>query len=459
MSDRRLNIVVWGINYWPEQTGIAPFNRGLCRFLRTQGHQVSMITGFAYYPAWSKAPADRRRLYRTDQVDGLPVYRCWQYVPRRATTLGRIIHELSFGLTSFFRALARPRADLYLVISPPLLLGPLAWLLSRLKRSRFVFHVQDLQPDAALALGMMKPGAMTRVLTQAARFSYHQAGMVSGISRSMIEVFTRNGVPAERQYLFPNWVAVEPPANRAADRAPHLEKDSNPSTTRNHADPEFETEAGEAMMRAALQAMRSRQEWRRRHRIPDDAFVASYSGNLGKKQGLEILVDAARRLEQERPLTPPVCIVIAGDGAARPALESRMRNAPPASLRLLPLLSDDDYLSLLATSDVCLITQAKGTGRFCFPSKLLSTLVASRPVAAVADDTSELAHAVRDGGFGVLVPPEDPAAVADALTRLAARPVDLEEFARNGRRWVTRFEDRVVLEQFEARLRQLVPAE
>ena len=127
-----MRIVVWGINYAPEVTGIAPYNAGLCRYFAAQGHDVRMVTTFAYYPQWQKSAADRGRLYRTDHDEaGVPVHRCWHYVPARPSTMRRILHEFSFGVTSWLRLLSLPRADVYVVVSPPLILGPLASRASR----------------------------------------------------------------------------------------------------------------------------------------------------------------------------------------------------------------------------------------------------------------------------------------------------------------------------------------
>lgn len=457
MPHRRLNIIVWGINYWPEQTGIAPFNQGLCEYLHQAGHRVRMISGFSYYPAWKKSPEDARRLFRTDLINDIPVDRCWQYVPARASVAGRLLHELSFGFTSFLRVLIRPRADLYLVVSPPLLLGPLAWIASRLKRSRYVFHVQDLQPDAALALKMIKEGVFVSLLRQTAGFSYRHAAVVSGISPSMIEVFASKQVPASRRYLFPNWVMMKTDVGASGGGRAELARNSPVQAMRSAATPKPSTDSGPLETLELRHAAVPLPEWRRRFQIPPDAFVASYSGNLGRKQGLNVLVDVAINLDlQERPGSRPICIVIAGDGAGRADIESRLGSQPPKSLRLLPLLSSEDYESLLATSDVCLITQSPGTGRFCFPSKLLSALRLSRPIMAVADDTSELACAVRDGRFGVLIPPEAPETLAAALVDLRKCPESLESFSEKGKVWVGRFERGVVLHQFEDRLQQLV---
>src|SRR5262245_59290281 len=138
-----MRIVVWGINYSPELTGIAPYNTALCNFLRARGYDVAMVTGFPYYPAWRKIPGDARVLYRREELEGVSVHRCWLYVPAQPTVFKRILHEVSFATLSLARLFFLRRADLYVVISPPLLLGAAAWLLTWFKCAPFVFHVQD----------------------------------------------------------------------------------------------------------------------------------------------------------------------------------------------------------------------------------------------------------------------------------------------------------------------------
>ena len=464
-----MRIVVWGINYWPEVIGIAPFNRGMCRFLAARGHEVSMVSSFAYYPAWRKTEGDQHRVFRTDVVDQIPVYRCWHYVPARATAVRRILHELSFGITSFLRILTLPRAELYVVVSPPLLLGPLAWLACWLKRSRYVFHVQDLQPDAALVLGMIKEnGMLARVLSSMATLTYRHATLVSGISQAMINAFAEKGVPAGKRYLFANWVATEgtqSTSERSQKPGPGTwprQTGTRQGTGRQRPEPHVTALVGSTscdveQLPAKNEAAHTEASiWRARYEIPHDAFVASYSGNLGRKQGLEVLIDAAELLgSRHNPESPLIIILIVGDGAMRPVLEARVRNNPLLNARLLPLLSDADYRGMMAASDVCLITQAKGTGRFCMPSKLLSILVAGKPVIAAADESSELVQSVRQGDFGITVPPENPAAIAGALTEMAARPAELARLGQQGSRWGKRFEASFVLGHFERRLQAI----
>ncbi len=401
-----MRIIVWGINYSPEVTGIAPYNAALCEQLRASGHDVRMLTTFSYYPAWKKESADRGRLFRTDSVRGVLVHRCWHYVPGKVSALKRILHEGSFVLMSWLRLLSLPKADVLVVVSPPLLLGAAAWLAGKLRGMPFVFHVQDLQPDAAVGLGMLKAGAFTRVLYALERLAYAQAARVSVISGGMRRAILGKGVPETKTVLFPNgapdWSAGGPPRGR----------------------------------------------FRARCGFGAEDFLAIYSGNLGVKQGLGILLDAAPLLRD-----PRVKLVLCGGGAQRGELEQRLARERPPNVRLLPLQDDAGYAEMMADTDVSVITQQKGTGQFFFPSKLLASLAAARPVLAVADDDSELALALREGGFGVVTPAEDAAALARALDDSAALPPEqLAAMGAHARVYGRRFRFDRVLPDFEREL-------
>src|SRR5262249_28050835 len=157
-----------------------------------------------------------------------------------------------FAFASLARLLFLPRPDVFIIVSPPLMLGIAAWLLTRFKPAPFIFHVQDLQPDAAVELGMLKPGLLTRTLYRLEAVAYRKAALVSGISRGMTRVLQKKGVASEKIFYFPNGV-----------RLPALDK------------------------------LPARGEFRERHGFAPSDVLIVYSGNLGVKQGLEILIDAA----------------------------------------------------------------------------------------------------------------------------------------------------------------------
>lgn len=408
-----MRVIIWGINYAPEPTGISPYTTDLAEHLHVRGVNVQVVTGFGYYPAWQKSPEDRGQLYRTDRINGVPVHRCWQYVPKKLSTFKRVLHEATFGVSSLLKALFLPRADVYVVISPPLGLGVVAWIVSRLKRSRYLFHVQDLQPDSAAGLGMVKAGGFLRLMYACERFAYKQAAGVSGISMGMMDAFAAKGVPERKTFLLPNWL-------RGAGKVPPQ----------------------------ALEMTRFREA----HQIPSHALLAVYSGNLGRKQGLDVLLDAAEILAGRAVLGRPVVLIVAGDGADQATLSDRLKQRPLHNLRLLPLQSAANYQIMLRAADVALVTQMPGTGQVCFPSKLLSVLSAGLPVITTADETSDLARAVREGGFGVNVPAASPEPLAAALETAAQNPALLQEW-RARTCWVERFSPESMLPKFEAAVR------
>jgi colanic acid biosynthesis glycosyl transferase WcaI len=213
----------------------------------------------------------------------------------------------------------------------------------------------------------------------------------------MLAAFSTKGVPPERQLYFPNGIRLEAPPVQGAFRA--------------------------------SQGIRK------------DDFLMVYSGNIGVKQGVQLLVRAARLVRDCR-----ICLVICGDGAERYLIEEEAAHFE--NVRLLPLLPDAAYREMLADCDIAVIPQLAGSGRAFFPSKLLNPLAFGRPILSVADADSELARAVAEGGFGCNVPPDGAPALAEIMERLASDPEQLAAWGKAGRAWVAQFEQNRVLEGF-----------
>jgi colanic acid biosynthesis glycosyl transferase WcaI len=282
---------------------------------------------------------------------------------------------------------------------------------------------------------MIKVGWFNALLYRVEAWSYRHAIVVSGISAGMLKAFDRKGVPKRKQLFFPNWIQLH---------------------SRNTYIIRSDTERVELGFR-----------FREKFKIPEEVFLATYSGNLGRKQSLGTLVEAAALLFRttacsqsldmglgdaaDRASARPILILIIGDGVIRSQLEDRIAELQLLNVRMLPILVDRDYHGMLAASDVGLILQAAGTGQYFFPSKLLSLLSARVPIVSGADFDSELAKAIEDGKFGVNVPSENPGALAAALANLADNPEKLREMGQNTG-WVDKFPGDKVLAEFERKL-------
>jgi len=252
-----MKILVYGINYSPELTGIGKYTGEMVEWMARQGHDVRVITAPPYYPEWKVGERYSAWLYRREE-GAATVWRCPLYVPKQPSTLKRLVHLGSFALSSFFPLLAQRRwkPDRIIGVVPTLFCTPGMRLLAKLSGARTLLHIQDYEVDAMLGLGMAGNGKGGKVAKLASAFE--RSGLlgvdnVSTISRSMMNKAREKGVAEERVIFFPNWSEVA----RFRDVS----------------------ESEVAQLRASLG-------------LPDDKRIILYSGNIGEKQGLESVIEA-----------------------------------------------------------------------------------------------------------------------------------------------------------------------
>ena len=430
-----MRILYLSINYWPDQTGIAAFNIWRCEYLASRGHQVTICTGPPYYPEWRVPDAYRgmpweRQAWRSEQHNGVNILRSWMYVPHALNTKKRILHEASFLAASFARALLASlpggKPELIVAVSPPLGLAVTASTLARLWRVPFVFDVEDLQPDTAVELGMMKPGAAVNALYRIERMAYRRAALVSTITEGMRQriMGKLGGGKISCEHCDTKKVVLFPP--RADSSLSHVRQG---------------TASGE--MRVAFC---------QRHGL-QGKFIVSHSGNMGVKQGLDVVLGAAERSRHR----PEFHYLLVGDGAMRPALEQQARARSLDNVLFLPLLERGEFQQMLAATDIALITQQRVVSNIVFPSKAVTLLCAGCPVIASVNAESEVAHALLRSQAGEVVEPEDAGVLFEAIDRLARSPETLARMSANGRHYgEENWDERRTLPRMEAQLLQCI---
>lgn len=404
-----MRILFLSINYWPDTTGIAAFNTWRCEYLASRGHEVTICTGPPYYPEW-RVPAEyRHKLLQTETRNGVRILRSWMYVPQNLSTKKRILHEASYLASSLPRALATKKPDLIFVVSPPLGLAVTAVTLSRLWRVPFVFDVEDLQPDAAVELEMMKGESLIRMLYGVERMAYERAVLVSTITEGMRERIVEKGIDPAKVVLFP------------------ARADSSLYTLRDRTDgSEFREKFG---LRGKL--------------------VVSHAGNMGVKQGLAVILEAAEKTCDREDIE----YLLVGDGAMRRELEFVARARSLNHVRFMPLLDNDLFQQMLAATDIALITQQRVVSDIVFPSKTVTLLAAGCPVIASVNSKSEVAKVILRSGAGVVVEPENAGALSSAILELSKDKEALARMSREARRFATeRWDERRTLPQMEAQI-------
>jgi colanic acid biosynthesis glycosyl transferase WcaI len=277
-----------------------------------------------------------------------------------------------------------------------------------------MFHVADLQPDTAVDLGMLRSGPFVNMLFWLERAAYRNAATVSTLTGTMREKIVFKGVARQKVGLSPDWC-----------------------------EPEL----------FDLPLAGGGQLFRRQYGI-SGRFIVSHSGNMGVKQGLEVVLDAAELAHQRYP---DLLFLLVGDGAVKRELHERARSRSLGNVVFAPILPARLFHEMLAASDVCLVTQQRIVADIVFPSKVLTLLSAGRPVAASLSEGSEVARVLRDSDAGVRTEAEDPLALLEAILDLRDRPERRAAMGANGRAYARQhWEKGHALRIFESRVMEAV---
>jgi colanic acid biosynthesis glycosyl transferase WcaI len=414
-----MRILVYGINYAPELTGIGKYSGEMVEWLSEQGHEVRVVTAPPYYPAWQVIDGYSSWLYRREVVaftqsatylslTKVVVYRCPLWVPARPSGLKRLIHLASFALSSFPVMLRHLfwRPHVVLVIEPPLMCAPTCLLIARLCRGKSWLHVQDFEVDAAFDLGILPSGYLRRMVLSVERSLMRSFDRVSTISSMMLDRLTSKGVAQEKSVLFPNWVDTQ---------VVYPMKGSSP-------------------MRAELG-------------IPVDSIIALYSGNMGEKQGLEIVLEAASQLVAK----PGIKFVLCGDGAVKKKLFDAYGHLP--NVIWLALQPVDRLNDLLNMADIHLLPQRADVADLVMPSKITGMLASGRPVLATADSGTQVAQLVTT--CGKVVEPGNTQMFVQGLLELVNDPQQRKIFGVAARQASLSWDKHNVLRCFEEQLLDL----
>lgn len=383
-------ILIVGLNFHPEPTGTGKYTGELAAYLSQQGYQVRMVSAPPYYPHWRIAEGYLAGRYTRESWQGVEIWRCPLWVPKRPTGLTRLLHLASFALSCLpvLAAQVKWKPQVVLCVAPTLMNAPGALVLARLCKAKSWLHLQDFELDAALNLGLFPGGRwLARLVGWFERFLLNKFDMVSTISERMLARLAEKGIPSEKRFLLPNWVDTD---------QIFLLEGANP-------------------LRSSLG-------------LPKGALVALYAGNLGYKQGLETVIEAARLLQDQ----PRLFFILCGDGAAREDLERTAERL--ANLRFLPVQPGDKLNQLLNLADIHLLPQKADAADLVMPSKLGGMLASGKPVIATALADSGVGEVISQ--TGMLVPPENAASLAGAILKLAQSPAERAKLGKKGRAYV-----------------------
>ncbi len=298
------------------------------------------------------------------------------------------------------------RPNVILVIEPPLFCAPTTLLVSTLSGAKSWIHIQDFEVDAAFNLGIMKNKQLKRIVLKIEQRLLKLFDRSSTISNSMLTRLFNKGITQDKLRLFPNWINTN-----------------------------------------EIYPMKQENYFRKALKIDSQTCVALYSGNMGEKQGLTAVIDAAKLIRPEEK----ILFILCGEGSERDALEKYAKGAH--NISWLPLQSAELLNDLLNCADIHLLPQRKGLGELMKPSKLLGMQASGRPIIALADPETELEAEVSK--CGIVVKPGDFQSFSLAIKFLANKPDERIKMGEFARLISLKHTQDVVLRKFESELNSL----
>ena len=356
-----------GINYAPEQSGNAPYTTGFAEHMAARGHEVHVLTGQPHYPTWRKEPV------RSGLQNGVHVHRRWLHVPATQSAARRALYEGSF-LASGASLLALPRPDVVLGIVPALSGGMLARMASQRFGVPYGVVFQDIMGLAAAQSGVSGARRVESAVRASEAWLIRGAAGIAVVADGFRAYLEAAGAESHRIHRLRNWR--------------HVPLSSRPAA-----------------------AVRAEYGWRK------DEFVCVHAGNMGHKQGLENVIEAARLASR---VDDGMTFVLAGDGNRRVELEALASRYRLHNVRFLPSTEVEAYADLLSAADALVLNQSPDVTNMAFPSKVTSYVFSGRPIVAAVAADSDARRELADAGAALLVDPGAPQRLLEALQRLRA---------------------------------------
>lgn len=391
------SVLVLGINFSPELTGIGKYSGEMAQWLADQNIKTTVITSFPYYPNWKvQEPYSGRWFKKEVSANGnLTVYRCPMYVPEVPSGLKRMVHEATFFASStcvILRLLFKPKIDNIICIAPPFHLGFLALFYRMFKGGKINYHIQDLQIEAARDLKVVKSEAFFKVLFGLERFIFNRVNSISSISLGMMrKIATKSDKTIK---FFPNWVDT------------HL-----------------------------FHPIENRKELKSQWGFKASDKVVLYSGSIGEKQGLDALIDIAIECQSRSEIQ----IVICGTGPYKANLEQICRSKSVQNVHFFPLQDFDVFNAFLNMADVHLVLQKAQAADLVMPSKLSTILAAGGLVIATAFAGTSLYDEIANNEMGIVIDPENNKILQEAI--ILACTNDYSKERSNARKYAERYLD------------------
>ena len=403
-----MKILIVSPCYAPDLGPSAPMLAILAENLVSSGNQVTVLAAVPHFPTGFVSQQYRRRLWIWEYRNGVHVGRAWIPSGNRANLVHRSLTFVVYQILVTLAGLTL-EYDVAFIANPAIETGLPFICLGWMRRKPVVFGVWDVYPEVGVRMGLFRNQIIIRTIALLEDVCLHTAQCIQVLGDGFVADLTYHRIKCEHIVIIPPWLDTE-----------------------------------------LIRPLPRQNSFSHEHKL-DEKFVVLYAGNLGLTQGLDVVLEAARRLTNE----PEILFVFVGEGAGKEQLVRQAYGLD--NVRFLPLQPRTRVPEMLASADLSLVVLKRGIGASSLPSKMFSILSSARPVLACVDKNSDAWNLIERSQSGLCVLPEDPEAIVGAILSLKKEPVLGELMGRKGRIWAKKYHSpQAAAEQFELLLGRVV---
>jgi len=400
-----MKILIYGLHFKPDLIGIGKYTGEMADWLNSQKHDIRVIAAPHFYPEWKQI---KHLWWYKKETSSYIIWRCPIYVPKHPNGIKRILHSISFTISSLPILLRNIlwKPDAVITIEPPFLTAPSTLLYSFFTRAKSILHIQDLEIDAAIGLGILKNGIIYKIMLKIENFILRKFNVITTISSKMQKLIIEKGIDKTRIHLLPNWADI---------------KNINPDIENEHLADQLITQCYDKLI--------------------------LYSGNVGEKQNLDIVINVAKIFQNENR---NYVFLIIGDGAAKHRLQKLAKERNITNVHFRPLVPTKDLGALLTLADIHLITQDQNISDLVLPSKLTNILSAGGVSIISSNHGTQLAQLVNQYNIGLLINPNSVDELYNGINIIFSNTDMYNRIGKNARKYALEFLSKnSILKDFE----------
>lgn len=407
-------ITIITANYYPEDTAIGLYTTQFADYLKSNGFEVTVLTGFPYYPQWEiNTHYKEKKAFYTETNNEIKIIRFKQFVPKKVNLLGRILMILSFNFGLFINLFKLKKSDLIISVVPYTTNSIIGKFYSYFNKTKFWIHIQDFEFDLLIDSGIGTKNSFFKslffkILLKIESLLLNSADIISSISNSMIQKIYEKSNPKEVFY-FPNWVSID---------------NINPNTSQHH--PYFNS----------------------------NKYNLLYSGNIGEKQDWDFFIEFCKLIKPEDNLN----ITIVGNGGYYITLKERASNFE--FVKFKDVVPYSDLSNLLCTADCHFLFQKSDVIDSVMPSKLLGMMASAKPSIITGNKNSEVNNILNNSSGGYYIASNNVKEVYEKVISLKNNAEKSSNMGAQAREFVkNNFSDKAVLDSFIVKINDVLHEE